>query len=166
MTTATRVNTRKVEGRRTLRFNTIDDAIADAETIAAADQAGKVRLLGNWTVGQILNHLACWATYAYDGAPMQAPWFVRLIAKAFKKRFLTKGMPAGGNIPRVPGGTYGTEIVPTDAALERFRNAFTRLKHEPPTAPSPAFGPLTHEEAIALNLRHAELHLSFVRIDA
>ncbi len=162
MTAAPHVNTRHVEGRRAVSFATIDDAVADAERVAAADQTGNAKTVGNWTVGQILNHLATWATYAYDGAPFRAPWFIRIIARTFKKRFLTKAMPAGGRIPRVPGGTYGTEIVPTDVALDRFRKAFTRLKHEPPTAPSPAFGPLTHEEAIALNLRHAELHLSFV----
>ena len=166
MTTSTIVNTRKVEDRRTLRFETIDDAIADAEKVAAADQAGKAHTLGNWTLGQIFNHLATWADYAYTGAPMQAPWFVRIIAKTFKKRFLTKSMPAGGRIPRVPGGTYGTEDVPTSEALDHFRKAFSRLKAEAPTAPSPAFGPLTHDEAIALNLRHAELHLSFIQISA
>jgi len=165
MTTASRVNTRKVQGRRTLSFKAIDDAILDAERIAAADQAGKARTLGNWTVGQNLNHVATWANYAFDGAPMQAPWFVRAISRTFKNRFLTKGLPAGGNIPRVSGGTFGTEMVPTDQALDNFRKAFSRFRSETPTAPSPAFGSLTRDEYIALNLRHAELHLSFVQID-
>jgi len=28
---------------------------------------------------------------------------------------------------------------------------------------SPAFGPMSHQERVALNLRHAELHLSFLQ---
>jgi hypothetical protein len=52
--------------------------------------------------------------------------------------------------------------MPLDAALPRFRRAMERLKTESPTAPSPLFGLLTREEAVALNLRHAELHLGFL----
>ena len=71
-------------------------------------------------------------------------------------------MPSGVRIPRVEGGTLGTDPLPLEEGHERFRRAMERLKHEPPTAPSPVFGLLTHKEGIALNLRHAELHLSFL----
>jgi hypothetical protein len=64
-------------------------------------------------------------------------------------------------IPRVPGGTLATEPMSLEEGLARFRRVIERVKSEPPTAPSPALGPLTHEEAIALSLRHAELHLGF-----
>ena len=37
-----------------------------------------------------------------------------------------------------------------------------RLQAEAPTAPNVIFGQLTHEEWIAINLRHAELHLGFL----
>ena len=48
-----------------------------------------------------------------------------------------------------------------DEALARLRTALERLKSEAPQAPNVIFGPLTHNEWIALNLRHAELHLGF-----
>ena len=64
-------------------------------------------------------------------------------------------------IGRLPGGTVGLEELSTDDGLRRFREAFTRLRQTAPTKSNPVFGPLTHEQWIALNLRHAELHLSF-----
>ena len=48
------------------------------------------------------------------------------LASAREKR-LNGGMMAGMRIGRVPGGTLGTEIVPTEEALPRLRAAFTRL---------------------------------------
>jgi hypothetical protein len=49
-----------------------------------------------------------------------------------------------------------------EESLPRYRSALERLKKETPTAPNVIFGALTHEEWIALNLRHAELHLGFL----
>jgi hypothetical protein len=39
------------------------------------------------------------------------------------------------------------------------------LAKAPPTIPHALFGPLTHDEWIAQHLRHAELHLSFLRTE-
>ena len=156
------MDTGKVTGRRTLRFESIDQALADVERLVAAERAGRLRRLGNWTLGQTLGHVATWAEYAYTGAPLKAPFFVRWILRLRKRKYLYESMPSGVKIPRVEGGTLGTDPLPLEEGRERFRRAFERLKNEPPTAPSPVFGMLTHEEAIALNLRHAELHLSFL----
>jgi hypothetical protein len=49
-----------------------------------------------------------------------------------------------------------------DEGLERMRRVMERLKVEAPTMPHSLFGPLTHEEWIASQLRHAELHLGFL----
>ncbi|HMF13976.1 MAG TPA: DUF1569 domain-containing protein, partial [Gemmataceae bacterium] len=88
-------------------------------------------------------------------------FFIRWILRLRKNSFLYKPMRAGVHIPRVPGGTLAIDPVPLDESLPRFRRAVERLKNEAPTAPSPALGRLTHDEATALNLRHAELHLGF-----
>jgi hypothetical protein len=52
--------------------------------------------------------------------------------------------------------------MPLDEAVERTRRVMERLKTEAPPMPGAALGPLTHEESIAINLRHAELHLGFM----
>ena len=158
----TPIRTCDVTGRRPLHFNTIDDALADVERLAAAEKQGRLKRLGNWTFGQILGHLASWARYSYDGVPIKVPFFIRWVVRPLKRRAISKPMPAGRSIPRVPGGTVGTDNLSTDEGLARFRESFTRLKDECPGRPHLLFGKLTHDQWINLNLRHAELHLSFV----
>ena len=53
--------------------------------------------------------------------------------------------------------------MPVAEAGERLLKALERLEQDP-NAPhiSPAFGKMSHADRITLNLRHAELHLSFL----
>ena len=155
------IETGKVTGRRILRFENIDQALDEADRLAAAERDGRLTQLGNWTLGQSLGHVASWAEFAYTGVPVKPPFFIRWILKLQKKKLLNSPMRAGIRIPGVEGGTYAIVPMSTEEGLRRFRSVFQRLKHEAPTMPSPIFGKLTHEESIALNLRHAELHLGF-----
>ncbi len=157
-----RVDTGKVPGRRTLRFETIDQVMADVDRLVEAERAGRLRRLGNWTLGQVLGHLAVWAEYSYAPLPLKVPFFIKWILRLRKKKFLYGPMRAGVKIPGIEGGTLGTEPMPLEEALGRLRRVMERLKTEAPTVPSPVFGQLTHQESIAMNLRHAELHLGFL----
>ncbi len=160
-TTGTAVDTGKVTGRRTLHFDSIDQVLAEVERLAAAERAGRLRRLGNWTLGQTLGHLAGWIEYSYSSFPLKTPFFIRWILKLRKRSFLYGPMRAGVKIPGIPGGTLATEPATLDEALPRYRRILERLKVEAPSAPSPIFGKMTHDEWIALNLRHAELHLGY-----
>jgi hypothetical protein len=155
--------TAATSARRQLRFDTIDAALAEAERLVAAERDGRLRSCGNWTLGQALGHLATWANFALDGYPdaIRPPLPVRVILRLMRNRVLTKGMMAGVKLRNVPGGTVGLDILPADEALARYRAAMERLRSTPPTIMNPAFGRLTHEQWIQLNLRHAELHLGF-----
>lgn len=159
------INTRKA-GRRALRFETIDDVLAEIDRIEAADRAGTLRTTGNWTVGQTFGHLAAWINYGYEGFPAGAhpPWFVRVILRRFvMPRALRRGVSPGMRIPRVDGGTFGIEPLSTEEGARRLREALARLKNrEPVRYHSPAFGPMDDEQRIAFQLRHAELHLGFL----
>lgn len=157
------VDTARVQDRRPLRFEDIDQVMADADRLVAADRAGSLRRRGNWTLGQALGHLAAWASFPYEGYPsgFRPPFFVKWIARLGKNAFIRRPMRPGMRIPRIAGGTLGTDPLSTDEGITRFRSAFQRLAREAPTGPNPVLGLLTHEEWIALNLRHAELHLSF-----
>jgi hypothetical protein len=149
--------------RRTLRFETIDDLRAEIDRIIDAESAGTLRTTGNWTVGQTFGHLAAWIEYSYSGYPFAVPWFIRLIVRMMKKRFLTKPMSPGVRLPRAKGGTYATEPMSTEDGARRLRHALDRLeRREPAPFDSPALGKLTDEERIQLHLRHAELHLGFL----
>ena len=156
------VDTGKVAGRRVLRFESIDQALAEVERLTEAERAGRLRRLGNWTLGQALGHLAAWAEYGYTGSPLKVPLLIKCILRLRKRKFLYGPMRAGVKIPGVEGGTLATEPVPLEGALGRYRRVLERLKAEAPAAPNPIFGPLAHDESVALNLRHAELHLGFL----
>lgn len=157
------IDTKAVTDRRKLRFDGVAALRADLEQLETAHRAGAVRHTGNWTPGQILAHVAAFANYAHDGYPMRSPpWFIRLIVKARKNTYLREGLPVGVRIPGVPGGTVGADNVPFDEGLARLRAALDRIERTAPTRPNPLFGPLTHEEWILMQVRHAELHLSFL----
>jgi hypothetical protein len=157
------VDTKRVKDRRILHFGTIDAELIEADVLAAAEREGRVTQLGNWQLGQAINHLAVWAEYAFTGAPTTPPWFVRVLGRMLKRRMLTKGSGPGFSIPGVKGGTFGVEPTPTEIALARLRAALERLRRETPAEPNHVFGRLTRDEWIALQLRHGELHLGFFK---
>lgn len=158
------INTAKVQDHRKLRFKNMDDALKEVERIVAAEKSGKLRQAGNWTAGQVFGHLASWINYGYEGYPgRRPPFFIRWILRKKVKQFLHDGMPMGVRIPGVKGGTFGTEAMSADEGATRLRKALARLKSgDPPQYHSPAFGEMSHEDRIALNLRHAELHLGYL----
>ena len=158
---ASTVDTGKISGRRVLHFNSMDELTADVDRLVAAERAGRLRRLGNWTLGQTLGHLATWMDFAFTGSPLNPPWIIKMIIRLKKKQFFQGPMPAGVKIPGVEGGTVGTADVPLDEALPHFRKAADRLKNEAPALPHNIFGKLPHDQFIAMNLRHAELHLGF-----
>lgn len=158
------IDTKRQTDRRTLNFPTIDAVLADVDRIVAADRAGTLRCTGNWSAGQAMGHVAAWINYAYDGFPLgPPPFFIRWILRLMKKKILSSGMQAGVKIPKTDHGTFGTESLSTDEGAARLRAALNRLKNsEVATYDSPAWGPMPKEERVAINLRHAELHLSFL----
>jgi hypothetical protein len=156
------LDTAKVQDRRKLQYASIDALLADVDKLVAAEKAGKLRRSGNWTVGQAFNHLGTWINYGYEGFPMRVPWFIRMLIKTKLKKYLTAGMDAGVRIPKSPDGTYATDVMGVDEGAKKLRDALARLKKgEPAKFDSPAFGKMSQENRVKLNLRHAELHLSF-----
>ena len=109
-------------------------------------------------------HVASWINYAYDGFPVGSPpFFVRWFLRRRLPKMLRDGMPRGARIPGVKDGTFGMDDISTPEAVERLLTALNRLQSaEVAKFDSPAFGALSHEDRIKLNLRHAELHLGFI----
>lgn len=151
--------------RRSVKYATLEDLLRDIDQIESAERAGRLQAQGTWTPGQVLGHVAAWIEYGYDGYPMQPPpWIIRVILRWQVKKYLRNGMPSGVRIPKVAAGTFGVDVMPLAEGAARLRKAVARLQAgEPARYDSPAFGPMNHEERIQLNLRHAELHLSFLR---
>jgi len=61
----------------------------------------------------------------------------------------------------VEGGTYGIEALDSREGLCPFDFAALRLEKQFPATPNPLFEKLTHDEWKRLQLRDAELYLSF-----
>lgn len=145
--------------RRALRFHSTDDMLAEARRCAAPP---RIRSLGNWSLGQALNHIAAWIDFPYTGYPagLDFPEELKAQAAAVKHSILHEPMQPGMRLPGLPHGTLATEDVPVPIALARLEAAAARLRGEP-LHPDPFFGPVTAHEWTLMSLRHAELHLGF-----
>jgi hypothetical protein len=146
--------------RRTLRFESFDDILQDADRLVAVN-AGTC---GNWSLGQILEHLATVMEKSIDGFQSRAPWPVRLFARTFiKEKVLRDGMKAGFRLPKYAEAELVSAAADAPEALAHLRRAIERLRTECHRAEHPGFGKLAINEWNQLHLRHAELHLSFAR---
>ena len=149
------VNTKKVDGRRELRYESYGDLLDDAERLAATPH----RTLGNWSLGQILLHTAQAIDSSIDGAGFALPAPLRLVMTLLmKRRFLSRSLPAGFKTSPefIPGET------PAEEGLAALRRAIDRQATTTERANHPAFGRISQKEWDDFNLRHAEMHMSFV----
>ena len=158
-TPSTPINTSRIPNRRKLHFNSLDEILADVDALA---QAPSIQPLGNWSPGQILNHLSKTMNYSIDGFPAQMPAIIRFFMRLFmKNRLLNKPMSPGFKLPK--SASYMLPL-PTvlNEGLAQFRAAIQRQKTETRRVPSPFLGPFTNEDWTRLHCRHAELHLGFL----
>lgn len=152
----------KTVARRDITYATLDELIADAEKAAATNAP----TTGNWSKGQIFEHVARVMDMNIDGFPFKVNWFFRLVSsKILLKRFLKNGMPSGFK----PSKSVATKLMPDDTdeqtALQHLRTAVERMKSLDHNIDHAFFGNLNPDEARAINCRHAELHMSFI-VDA
>lgn len=155
------VDTTKVQGRRTLKFNSLDDIIADVEKL----NQGNRRTIGNWSEGQILTHVTIIMDWCIDGAPVKAPWIARVMGFFIKGWFLRRPMPAGFKLPEDAAKHLVPPETSWDDALARFRKVMERMKAIAERKPSPFLGKLSREQWDQLHCRHCELHLSFILLE-
>lgn len=158
------IQTAKVSGRREVAFESLDDVLMDAERLVADPQ---VRMLGNWSLGQMLGHLAAGLHMSIDGVDHKPRWFVRLIGPLILKRRVLRRMPAGIQLPQ----PMLEKIVPTDPltpaeGLRLLQEATKRFRSDTTRKPHNVFGTLTGAEWHQLHLRHSELHMSFAVTDS
>lgn len=154
------VNTKSVTGRRELSFQNYDELLRDAEQMAAVPNT----TLGNWSYAQILQHIAISLNASIEGIPFKASLPMRIMGKWFMRgMFLNRTLSPGFSIPKAGEDKFvpDTETSVEDglnalrAGIERCKNDATRTYH-------PVLENISTEDWDKFNLRHAEMHMSFV----
>jgi hypothetical protein len=122
------VNTKTVTGRRKVHYENINELLADAEQLAQGD----VTQIGNWSRGKIFGHISRSLNFSIDGFPFKVNWAMRTMAKLFlKKKFLTKPLPAGFQIPKKNQPDFVPENDDTEQGLTELREAVQRFQTDP-----------------------------------
>jgi len=159
------INTKKAP-RRELSFHCTGCLREELDRIEAAQRAGTLVQGGNWTPGENFDHIALVWEFALDGPPAGAgvPLLIRLTGPLMKRWFTTgKTLPAGFKIPKSAAYMEPRPGTSFDDGLRRLRRVLDRLDAgERMAQRSPAFGAMTHDEWMRLQLGHAQLHLGFL----
>jgi hypothetical protein len=142
--------------RRTLEFARLDEVMPEVDRLLAGHAT-----VGNWSLGQICNHLAGMYRMSVEGFGVQMPWLFRAtLGRVFKKKiFAERRMKAGIKVPErflpKPGLDDRAEAEALRASIAHYR------AHPEPRAPHPFFGQLTGDEWDRVHLIHSAHHLSF-----
>jgi len=153
------VDTRHIADRRKVRYQTFDDLLDDARTLAS----GEVRSLGNWSLGQTLAHLGAAMEASIDGRPFPVPWWLKLLGKVYLKRRLVDGpFPPGFQLPRAAREKLVFDEKSPAEGMAVLEHGIERLQRETSRTAHPVAGPLSLDEWNRFHLSHAEMHMSFL----
>jgi Protein of unknown function (DUF1569) len=143
--------------RRPLEFSSLTEVMPEVDRLLERHRTG-----GNWSLGQICNHLSDSLIYSVNGFGVKAPWLIRMtLGRIFKRQLFQSGqMRAGIKLPEkfLPknGLDSRAEAEALRAALERYS------AHAGSLADHPMFGPMNRDEWTRLHCIHCAHHLSFV----
>ena len=143
------------EGRRELRFNSLDEVMPDVERLLAGHST-----VGHWSLAQMCHHLATVMRRVVD-MPASTPADPSQWAPEERKReVLDSGLLPEG-LPTLP------QLVPDESLevreeAENLRAAIAHYKASSgPVVPHRIFGPLTKAEWDRVQCIHCAHHLSF-----
>ena len=158
MPTQSVVVTSKVIGRRTVRYESFDELLAEVEQFANLP----TRTLGNWSVGQIYKHMALAIDAIIHGDPFSVTAPVQWLLRVFlKKRMLTRTLDPGFQLPKKAASMIPAPIS-TAEGLDLLRAAVRRIQSTDTRSLHGGFCKITNEEWDAFQFRHCEMHMSFI----
>ena len=145
--------------RRHVHYDSLAELLDDARRINSSDTT----TVGEWSQGQIFQHLGVTVDSSVNGFGFSAPWPMRFMLITFmKKKFLTKPLPAGFKVPAKLRKAIPADATTTDEGLKLLEDAIQQFDAADSFAPHPFLNQLTRDEWIAFHLRHAELNMSFI----
>ncbi len=143
--------------RRQLQFDRIDQVMPEVDRLLAG-----YRAVGQWTLGQVCNHLTVLMLQSVEGFPKQMPRIVRRTVGplVYRRISATGKMPAGVPAPRQYQPSSGLD----DRAEAESLRAAVRLfsSHTGPLAEHPFFGSLDRNQWNRLHCIHCAHHLGFL----
>lgn len=143
-------------GRRALEITRLDELMPEVDRLLVGHTT-----VGNWSLGQICNHLAGTFTGSVEGFAARAPWVFRAtLGRVIKKKVLAeKTIRPGIKLPDQfvpkPGLDARAEAEALRAAIAYY------LAHPETRALHPFFGPMTAGEWDRIHCIHGAHHLSF-----
>ena len=142
--------------RRTLAFDRLDHVMPEVDRLLEGHST-----VGNWSLGQMCNHLADTFRFSIEGFGAKVPWLPRMLfGRMAKKQVFGSGqMRPGIKLPEKFLPKPGLDARAEAEALRAAVAIFTA--HTGPVADHPMFGPMTHAEWTRLHCIHCAHHLSF-----
>lgn len=154
------INTKEVSDRRELHFSSLQDILADAERLGAAQS---IRNTGNWTPAQVMQHVGRLMLASIDGFQAKGPLLFRIIGPMMKGKFLSNPFKAGFKVPDNFSQLKPDENPSWDEGFQVIKTGVERAQSgERMSQSSPFLGSMSHEDWVAMHCRHAELHFSFL----
>ncbi len=150
----------KTAQRRPLKFNSLDDIVADAQAVTS----GPHRVSGNWTAAQNIWHIAQTLEMSNHGFNFTVPLPMKLAGRLLKLLGRhTKPFTPGIKPPAKVAHAFAPPAdISLPLALAKLHDEVDYAKAHGMKHPSPLFGPLSHDAWIQTHCRHAELHHSFI----
>jgi hypothetical protein len=144
--------------RRPLAFSTLDEVMPEVDRLLLGHTT-----IGNWSLGQICNHLAGSFIFSVEGFNARVPWLIRkTLGPIIKRQVLTTGQMREGI--KLPEKFLPKSNLDARAEAEALRGALRAYAaHSGPLADHPMFGPMSRAEWTLLHCIHSAHHLSFVR---
>lgn len=147
---------------RTLRFETLDDVLAEARKIAAQPDAPS---RGNWTPAQNLWHVGRFLQAGIEGFPAKVPFLFKLLGPLFKNRALTKGFNPGIKLPQQAAVHMVAPASTTmDEGIGMIETWIAKAKADGFLPTNPMLGKMTTDQWVALHCRHAEMHFGLIEL--
>jgi hypothetical protein len=165
------VETKCVAERRDPRFETLEDVLADLDDAERAHEAGALRTLGNWSAGQIYDHVAILFEGSLDGFPPEKPALpLRIAGRGFywllRLGVIRGPMKPGIRFPKGVSWLDPRDDVSFEQGARRLRDAIERVQRgEKMKHKSPLLGMMRHEDWLGLHCSHASMHFSFIRFE-
>jgi len=153
------VETRQVRGRCRRRFDSFDEILDEVRSLAARP----TRQLGNWSLGQICQHLGVSMEQCTSADRLfPVPLGLRILGRLVRGRVLKKGLPSGFKLPPEGAALLVPPQVSLEEGLSTLKQGMAALSRTSRRTAHPVFGALDVDEWHQFHLRHAEMHLSFI----